>query len=139
MSTSLPLLKGLPAPPACCSKCGQKLPRLFSHVLNKGLVSFLWSLYHARKPSKLVDLPIDKIVFANSQKVRYFGLAKSERGYWSLTERGLMFLANRIAVERKVWTRDGKVVERGEVSIRVADVDSGWRLKLDYSREARAV
>ena len=121
-----------------CSRCGQKLPRAFGHVLNIGLVSFLWSLYHAGTPTKLVDLPIDKCTFANAQKVAYFNLARSDNGKWNLTERGLLFLGNRIEVERKVWTRQGKVVERDAKLIRVSDVDEGWSTKLDYAREARS-
>lgn len=131
------LLRSLPVPVECCSKCGQKLPRLFKHNLNKGLVSFLWSLYYVKKATKLVDLPIDKCTFANAQKIQYWGMAKSVNGLWTLTERGLLFLGNQIAVERQVVTRQGKAVERSSEKIRVSDIDEGWQTKLDYSREAR--
>lgn len=121
-----------------CSHCGQKLPRIFKHVLSKGLINVLWHLYQARRPVKLVDLPIDHSTFANAQKVGYFGLARSIDGYWELTERGLLFLGNRVDCERYVFTKSGNVVERSAETIRVANVDAGWWKKLDYANAARS-
>lgn len=121
---------------ACCSRCGQKLPKVFKHVLGKGLVSILWKLYHAGKPIKLADAGLSNTEFANAQKLSYFRVAQSVDGLWSVTERGLLFLGNRIGVERYVHTRAAKVVER-EGTIKVQDVDEGWKDKLWYAREAR--
>ena len=121
---------------ACCSRCGQRLPRVFRHKLNQGLVSVLWKLYHAGKPTRLTDLQLSNSEFANAQKLGYFGLAQSVDGRWALTEKGLLFLGNRIEIEKFVHTKAGKVVEREE-TIKVQDVDAGWWQKIDYAREAR--
>jgi hypothetical protein len=122
-----------------CSHCHQSLPRLFKHNLSRGLVNFLWFLYRAKKPTKLADLGLDNNTFANAHKTAYFKLAYSDAGKWRLTERGFLFLGNQIAVEHSVFTRDAKVVDRSEDTIKVSDVDEGWQTKLDYAREARAV
>lgn len=120
-----------------CPRCGAKQVE-YKHTLSKGLVSFLWTLYHAKKPTKLVDLPIDHSTFTNAQKTAYWNLAHSVDGSWSLTERGMLFLSNRIEVERFVRTRNGKVVER-EGAIKVGDVDAGWWKRIDYAEQARAI
>lgn len=140
MSTNLQpsLLSNITPLPSreCCSACGQRLPQVYPHVLSIGLVSFLWVLYRIG-PGKLEDLPLDLSTANNAQKVRYWGLAYSEKGVWNLSPKGFLFLGNRIEVEERVWTKQAKVVERSEKKIRVQDVDEGWWQKIDYSREAK--
>lgn len=122
----------------CCHSCGQKLPRLYRHRLSKGLVSGLWKLYHLHRPASICEIGLLNNEFGNFQKLRYFELIVSVDGKWSVTQRGFMFLANRVEVEKTVITRKSRVVERSNEKIRVGDIDEGWQTKLDYAREARS-
>jgi hypothetical protein len=125
------------SPREVCSHCGQRFPAVFRHPLSKGLLSVLWKMYHAGKPIRLTELGLTNSEFANAQKLNYFKIAQSVDGAWSITERGLLFLGNRIEVERYVFTKQGKVVDR-EGAIRVSDVDEGWWDKYQFARERRA-
>lgn len=120
-----------------CSHCKQKLPLVHKHNLCKGLVSALWKLYHAKRPAQLRDIGLLTSEFTNFQKLHWFNLTQSSDEGWDLTQRGFLFLANRVEVERQIFTRAGAVVERSAETIKVADVDPRWQTKLDYSREAR--
>lgn len=121
----------------CCPACKQRLPQVFKHTLSRGLISGLWKLYHAGKAAGIGELDLTNNEFANFQKLRYFDLTVSMGGQWSVSQRGFLFLGNRLEIERAVFTRNGRVVERSEVKIRVVDVDEGWMTKLDYARESR--
>lgn len=94
---------------------------------------------------RLGEMGLTNSEFANFQKLHYFDLAislqinQTRTGKWNLTERGLLFLGNRIEIPHHVWTRDGRVVERSESKVTVKDIDEGYWWKIDYANAARVI
>lgn len=88
---------------------------------------------------RLGELGLLTAEFTNFQKLRYFGLAHSAKGVWSLTDLGFWFLGNRQAVPHHVFTRAGNVVDKSDDVVMIRDVDTGWWWKIDYANAARAV
>lgn len=158
MSTQFPLLANVPALPyeaprsrapkeahgEECPVCGAKTVE-YAHKMNANLARVLYKLYQFGKPARLRDLDLTVPEANNLQKLQYWGLIQhvgtraQKTTYWQITQTGFMFLANRLAVQKTVWTYRAKVrrFEGDEVTVKQLVADYDWAI--DYAVEAKAV
>lgn len=61
----------------------------------------------------------------------------SHCGPVKLVDLGADFLRGQASLPSTVWTKGGRVVERSEVRVFIADVIPGWSFREDYAREAK--
>ncbi len=112
-----------------CPHCGASM-KMYWQNLSKGLVSSLIKFgqeIRARNNNDIHltdDLKLDNFEYTNFNKLKFFGLVEpsDESGRWRLTEKGMDFLANRIAVPQKVRTFRNKTKERSTQLITISDL-----------------
>lgn len=91
-----------------CPHCGQLLPVMTRHRLNRPMVDALIKLYKAGKPERLAVLGLTHNQHANFQKLQYWGLVRNVSGCrWEILPAGEDFLLNRIAIYDGVVTLKG--------------------------------
>jgi len=97
-----------------CECCGH-IETAFTYTLNVGKVSALRKLvdYYevTKKPVQLGDLKITNSQYTNFCHLVYFGLAKHVSGGWEPTEKGILFIENKISVMVPQVVMNGKVLE----------------------------
>jgi len=117
-----------------CPHCGASMA-IHQHTLGKGLLDTFLLFSRAIKMSMTSSihlqkqLPLDKNQYNNFQKLRYFSLVSKDTvrsGYWSITEKGLDFIANRIAISISVKTFRNKIVESSNDKGFVNDLITGY-------------
>jgi predicted transcriptional regulator len=120
-----------------CPHCKAQM-KIHSHSLSKGLVeSFVKLALRARnKEINAVhlndELNLDKVAYNNFNKLKYWGIVKMYEkgsGRWQLTEKGIEFLNNRLALPLSVHTFRNSVVDRDRNVAVISDIVTG------YSRE----
>lgn len=129
-----------------CPHCGASMVE-YKHGLSKGLLIGLLRLFEKGRPVNLKFLQLSRNQWDNFQKLRYWGLVEKYRvknpnsdeqkgGVWTITAAGIDFCTGKLAVPRYVWTYRGDAKRFDGVPVKIADVDEGYRKRLDYAREA---
>lgn len=116
--------------------------RIYKHSLSVGLVIILTKVGEAiylkgeNKVHMQRDLSLSNTEFANYQKLRLFGLiahyrenGEIQRGWWLITDRGTLFLRNKMPVHSWVQTKDNELVARSPEMKFIKDI---WQ---DYHAE----
>ncbi len=116
--------------------------------MNLGLSQALVKMFTGagRSPVHLKALGLDYSEQCNFQKLRYWGLVEMyfdpatrarRSGWWQITEDGVEYLKDRLAVPVRVWTYLGDVVEYESPTTMISGVWEGYTVREDWAREAR--
>lgn len=116
-----------------CPFCGAK-KKMYWHNLSAGLVQTLAKFAQAIKVKGVndihvgKDLVLDNAAYNNFNKLKYWGLVVKTGvgGHWKLTEKGTLFLQNKIAINKRVKTFRNKVEEKDENRVTVQDCLNGY-------------
>lgn len=124
--------------PKTCPDCGAKMVE-YTFSFNVGLATFLIQLYRAHRAIPTHELDLEYSQRTNSQKLRYWGLAKSEsRGVWQITFDGKSFVESQTLIhERVVMYRNEFVRFEGDL-IRIGDVVRGYQTYADFVKQIQA-
>lgn len=118
-----------------CECCGAKMIT-YRERISKGLSVALFKFYSEikKKGNKIHlqnDLELTKNEYNNFHKLKFHGLVKNYidqetgypvQGYWSITEKGKMFLINRLHIPLYVTTFRNKVVSESEENVSFAGI-----------------
>ena len=126
-----------------CEHCGHKSVE-YRFSFNNGLATFLSQLYKYRRPCKTDDLGLTYAQRTNSQKLRYWGLARSvyddygklKRGVWQITQRGIDFVEHRIKIHKYVIMMNNKFVRYEGEEVFFNDVSEGYKYRRDYEKQS---
>lgn len=120
-----------------CPHCGQYM-RVYVRKLNRNMMLFLRSL--ARKPGEWVSFRECEFTSRDYPYVSFWGLAvtrvdandgtKRASGFWKITQKGLDFLAARLAVPSHVHVYNNKVVGWSDT---VTTASQAYGEDFDYS------
>lgn len=127
-----------------CPHCGAKSVE-YHFTFNRALAVFLGRLYEAGVPVRTDALDLTYSQRTNSQKLRYWGLARPhetretqrKRGWWVIEEKGVAFVEGRITVPRIAVTRRGVVLRLEGAALAFRDVSDGYVYRRAYAAEAR--
>lgn len=116
----------------CCNICGAKLTGRWER-LTPGICRTLvkiWKHVVATRTNSVHlqrDLELDKNQYANTQKLRYFGLiaqVKDSPGSWLITRRGGLFLHGKTKVNRRLLIFRNHIKERSDETIDILEAMS---------------
>lgn len=127
-----------------CPCCGAKVVT-YRHSFGKHLAAFLLALYRAGGPAKTDDLGLTYAQRTNSQKLRYWGLArqvlneqsKVKRGLWEITEKGREFVEGKITIQRHAHVSRNSVLRIDGDPIAFAEVSDGYQFRAEFAAQAR--
>lgn len=117
-----------------CSHCGAKSVQ-YRYKFNYGLAVFLRKLVEAGGVAKTDDLGLTYSQRTNSQKLRYWGLAKAylneeskhKKGWWQVTERGQLFLQGHWKIPSVAIVVRNKVIRLEGPEISINDAVKEWK------------
>jgi len=123
-----------------CEACGKKSV-VYTYTFAKNHAAVLEKLYLANGPAKTDDLNLTYAQRTNSQKLRYWGLAKpflksdeatQKRGWWEITDKGRKFVEGLTSIPKKATVRDNVVIELSDDGIMFYEVDEGYKFRSYY-------
>ena len=122
-----------------CSCCGQRMPRKYSHSLNRPLCEALVELYVSPDHTGVISkLNINHSQINNFHKLRYWGLverAKFGLHEWKVTELGELFIRGETHLPSCVYTVNNERVATGGKSKNIDDIlNPRWRNREDYAK-----
>jgi len=121
-----------------CSCCGQRMPRKYSHSLNRPLCEALVELYLAPGHKGVISkLNISHSQINNFHKLRYWGLIESIPGTreWIVTELGWLFICGKTEIPICVFTVNNERVDVGSFTRKITGLLSpGWQSRIDYAK-----
>lgn len=114
-----------------CHHCGASI-RYYQHALNKPMLLALYRLQQWGGEANITKIGLSHAQICNFAKLKYWELVTPRHdGVWAITHRGMMFLAGREAVPRRVVTfRGSRVKYEGEL------VGITEYLPVEYQRRA---
>jgi hypothetical protein len=132
--------------PTKCEHCGAKLVE-YKFGFNKGLAVFLIALYRKKVPCRTDDLGLDYSVRTNSQKLRYWGLARPfnnknaaighRRGWWHITGKGILFVEGRERIQKFAVMLRNELQRFEGPEILIGDVDDVYQHYGDFLDQIR--
>lgn len=128
-----------------CTECGAKKVE-YRFGFNKGLAIFLVKLYERGEPAKTDDLGLTYSQRTNSQKIRYWGLARpyitedtvQKRGWWVITKKGIDFITGKLLIPKYVVMYRNNVVREERPMITFKEASDGYLYRQDYANQAKA-
>lgn len=128
-----------------CNECGAKKVE-YRFGFNKGLAIFLARLYEKKGPARTDDLGLTYSQRTNSQKIRYWGLAKpyitedtvQKRGWWVITQKGIDFITGKLLIPKYVVMYRNEVIREERPMIGFKDVSDGYKYHQDYADMAKS-
>ena len=129
--------------PKTCEHCGHKSVE-YKFGFNKGLAAFLAKLYIKNAPCRTDDLGLTYAQRTNSQKLRYWDLArphineesKIKKGVWVITQKGKDFVEHRTKINKYVIMRNNKFVRYEGEEITFNEVSEGYKYRKEYQQQA---
>lgn len=114
-----------------CEHCGASTKE-YKHNLSVGLVKSLarFALASKNKPVlALKEVGFDTNSFNNFQKLQYFRLVEKVEGGWTLTEKGRLFLLDKVPVPASVVTFRNEVKGTSGITVFMPEVirDPFWQ------------
>ncbi len=122
----------------CCEHCGAKTVK-YKHNFNVGLFAGLVKLYEFNQPASLKELELTVNQFNNFQKLRYGGLVENVNAKWVITELGIKFIKNEIAIPRQVTTYRNECVGQSDDFISYNNFQINYDRKDFYFKSAESV
>jgi hypothetical protein len=127
-----------------CPCCGAKVVT-YSHCFSRALATFLLALYRAGGPAKTDDLGLTYAQRTNSQKLRYWGLArpvlnadsKAKRGLWEITDKGREFVEGKATIPRRAHVQRNMVIRIDGDPLAFAEVSDGYQFRAEFAAQAR--
>ena len=128
-----------------CHTCGHKSVE-YTFTFNQGLAAFLWALFRAGGPCKTDSLNLTYSQRTNSQKLRYWDLARphmneesaKKAGWWEITEYGRNFVLGKMTIVKKVVMRNNEFVRYEGKRIRFEDSLEGYMHRSHYREQIHA-
>lgn len=116
------------------------------HNLSKGLCSALVVFSKQKMPANPNKLKLTHNQLANWQKLRYWGLVEKVKeegesigGMWQLTPMGVLFVRNKISIQKWAWTYRGKVLRLDGDKVSIDQVLETYKTKPEYVADAQPV
>lgn len=133
-----------PEKASVCPCCGAKVVT-YHHSFGKALAAFLLALYRAGGPAKTDDLGLTYAQRTNSQKLRYWGLAKpvlneeskAKKGWWEITDEGRAFVEGKTIIRRTAHVCRNKVLRLDGSALHFSMVSDEYKYRGDFAAQAR--